>query len=195
MNSLRGFTLLETLVWITVFTTTMIAISTSVLYFYRTSDATIEQATALTSTQRGIDEIVQVIREAAYSSVGAYPIVSLATSSLTFYANIDTDSSIERVRYYLSDTTLSVGILNPVGDPASYVGTEDVSLIADNIRNVSEGFDVFTYYDTNGDEMVDLSQIDEVRFVTVTLVADLDPNRAPVITTLRSSAAMRNLIE
>jgi type II secretory pathway pseudopilin PulG len=189
----RGFTLIETLVWIAIFTASMVAITTSVIYFYRTSNYAIEEATALTSVQHGMDAMVRVIREAAYSSVGAYPVIAMASSSFTFYANTDTDSLIERVHYYLSGTNIYLGILKPTGDPASYTGTETVSLVADNIKNASSSTNLFTYYDLNGAQMTDLTKIANLRFVTINIVADIDPNRAPTDTQLRSSATLRNL--
>ncbi|HVU75731.1 MAG TPA: type II secretion system protein [Candidatus Paceibacterota bacterium] len=189
----RGITLIETIVWIAIFTAAMVAITTSVIYFYRTSNFAIQEATALASTQHGMDTMVRTIREAAYSSIGAYPVVSLATSSMTFYANTDSDSLVERVHYYLSGTNVYMGTLKPTGDPASYTGSETVSLVADNIKNASSSIDLFTYYDQNGTQMTDLTQIAQLRFVTINLVADIDPNRAPVNTQLRSSATLRNL--
>jgi type II secretory pathway pseudopilin PulG len=189
----RGFTLIETLVWIAIFTASMVAIATSVIYFYRTSNYAIEEATALTSTQHGMDAMVRVIREAAYSSVGAYPIVAMATSSFTFYANVDSDAGVEKVRYYLSGTNVYEGVVEPSGDPATYTGSETATLVADNIKNSSSSMDLFTYYDQNGAQMSDLTKIANVRFVTVNIVADIDPNRAPTNTQLRSSATLRNL--
>jgi type II secretory pathway pseudopilin PulG len=189
----RGFTLIETVVWIAIFTASMVAITTSVIYFYRTSNYAIEEATALTSVQHGMDAMVRVIREAAYSSVGAYPVISMASSSFTFYANTDTDSLVERVHYYLSGTNIYLGVLKPTGDPASYTGTETVSLVASDIKNASSSTDLFTYYDLNGAQMSDLTKIADLRFVTINITADIDPNRAPTNTQLRSSATLRNL--
>jgi type II secretory pathway pseudopilin PulG len=189
----RGFTLIETLVWIAIFTASMVAITTSVIYFYRTSNYAIEEATALTSVQHGMDAMVRVIREAAYSSVGAYPVIAMASSSLTFYANTDSDALVERVHYYLSGTNIYMGTLKPTGDPASYTGTETVSTVASNIKNASSSTDLFTYYDLNGAQMSDLTKIADLRFVTINIVADIDPNRAPTNTQLRSSATLRNL--
>ena len=189
----RGFTLIETLVWIAIFTASMIAITTSVVYFYRTSNFAIQEATALTSTQHGMDQMVRTIREATYSSVGAYPIVAMATSSFTFYANIDTDSGVERVHYYLSGTDMYKGVVEPAGDPATYSGSETATVIADNIKNTSSSVNLFTYYNSTGAQMSDLTKLADLRFVTINIVADIDPNRAPVVTQLRSSATLRNL--
>lgn len=172
----------------------MLAVSSSVLYFYRTSSYAIQEATAITSTQHGIDAMVRTIREAGYSSVGAYPVVSIATSSLTFYANIDSDVPVEQVHYYVSGTTLYLGIVEPTGNPAVYSGAEATSTVSENIKNIDQGVDLFTYYGTSGAQVTDYARVADVRFVTLNLVADIDPNRAPTLVTLRSSTALRNLI-
>ncbi len=189
-----GVTLLETIVWISIFIAIMMAISQSVLYFYRTSNYAIQEATAISSAQRGIDSMVRTIREAAYSNVGAYPVVSMATSTFTFYANTDSDVLVEKVQYYISGTTLYLAITKPTGDPAVYTGAAATSTISDNVKNVSQSVNLFTYYDKNGAQVTDYTKIADVRFVTLNLVTDIDPNRAPTLTTLRSSAALRNLI-
>jgi Tfp pilus assembly protein PilV len=188
-----GVTFIETLVWIVLFTLIMLAITQSVLYFYRTSNYAIQEAGAVSSAQRGIDSMVRIIREAAYSNTGAYPIISMATSSFIFYANTDADSAIEKVHYYISGTNLYIGTIQPTGDPAVYTGAEAAILLSDNVKNISQNINLFTYYDQNGAQISDYTQIAGVRFVTLNLVADIDPNRAPTLITLRSSAAMRNL--
>lgn len=191
----RGVTLLETMVWIAIFTATMLAVSSSVLYFYRTSNYAIQEATAVTSAQRGVDSMVRTIREAAFSSIGAYPIIAMATSSFTFYANTDTDSGIEQVRLYISGNTVMEGIIQPTGDPAVYTGAEVATQLADNVKNNEQGVTMFTYYDQTGAQITNLSQIASLRFVTIDLVTDIDPNRTPTITTIRSSTALRNLVQ
>src|SRR3989344_4377687 len=190
----RGATFIETLVWIVLFTLVMLAITQSVLYFYRTSGYVMQEATAVSSVQRGIDAMVRVIRESAYSDIGAYPVVSMATSSLIVYANTDTDAAVEKERYYISGTTLYLGVVNPTGDPAVYTGAEATTTLSDNIKNISQNVNLFTYYDQNGTHLSDFTKVGDVRFVTLNLVADIDPNRAPALITLRSSAALRNLI-
>jgi len=189
-----GMTLIETVVWIALFTAAMMTIVTSVIYFYRTSDFAIEEATATVSAQKGMDLMVRTIREASYASNGAYPVVSIATSSFTFYSDIDTDPAIERVHYYLSGDSLIEGVADPAGDPPSYPGTESTSSVADDVRNNEQALNLFTYYDANGNQITDMSQFGNVRFVTLNIVVDVDPNRTPTTTQLRSSAALRNLI-
>lgn len=190
-----GMTLIESVVWVMVFAAAMIALTSSVLYFYRTSNYAIQQASAVSSAQRGIDLMIRTIREASYAANGSYPIISLAQNDLKFYANIDsTVLSTQKVHYYLSGTSLIKGVIYASGDPPVYSGAEATSTLSDNVRNIAQATNLFAYYDKNGALMTDLTKIGDVRFVTATLLVDVDPNRSPAPLTLRSSAAMRNLI-
>lgn len=189
----NGMTLVETVVWVAVTVAALLSIITSVQYFYRTNTYAVEQASAVSSAQRGVEAMVKTIREAAYSSNGAYPIVSLATSSIIFYADIDDDPFIERLRYFIDGDTLKQGIIDPSGDPPVYTNPEILSTISDSVRNNTQAVQAFRYYNLNGTLMTDLTDITEVRFVEVTLVVNINPNRLPNQFTLRSTAALRNL--
>lgn len=188
-----GMTLIETVVWISITLSAMLAITTSVQYFYRTNSYAVEQASAITSAQRGIESVVKTIREAAYASDGAYPIISLATSSMSFYADIDDDPFIERLRFFIQDGALYRGLIDPTGDPPVYTNPETISQLSEYVRNVEQATDVFRYYDLNGNLMTNLSDITELRFVETTVIVNINPNRMPNQFTLRSTAALRNL--
>jgi hypothetical protein len=194
-RSTAGMTLLEAVVWIGVFLAVMSAIVSAILYFYRSSDYAIDQASAVISAERGVEEMVQTIRYATYAGNGAYPIVSLDEHSLLFYADIDSDVGVEKVRYYVSGTSLMKGVVEPSGDPIVYTGSETSSLVSEHVRNqdASVGTTTFLYYDEDGDEVTDYARIGDVRFVTATVLVDVDPQRSPTPLTLRSSAALRNL--
>jgi type II secretory pathway pseudopilin PulG len=189
----KGMTLIETVVWVAVTTSAMLAIVTSVQYFYRTNNYTVEQASAVTSAQRGIESMVKTMREAAYASTGAYPIIAISTSSVAFYADIDSDPFVEQLRFFVDSNTLKRGVVDPVGDPPVYPNTEVISTLSDNIRNIEQGVSAFRYYDVNGNLMTDLSDIAEVRFIEATVVVNINPSRMPNQFTLRSTAALRNL--
>lgn len=187
-------TLLETIIWVALFVSAMFAIMSSVLYFYRTNNYALQQATAVASAQHGMDTVVKTLRETAYSSVGAYPIVSMSANDLVFYSNIDSDPYIEKVHFYVSSTTLYEGIVDPSGDPPSYAGAETVYDISDYIHNLDQAVTTFTYYDANGAKITDMTKVANVRFVTIDLVVNVDPNKLPNQLTLQSSTALRNLI-
>jgi len=134
------------------------------------------------------------VREASYSSNGAYPILSIGPNDFTFYSDVDADALIEEVHYYISGTQLIEGIINPTGDPPSYANPEVTSTVSQYVQNVVQGTPLFTYFDKNGNQITDYTKIGDVRFVTMNLLVDVDPLRTPTVITLRSSAALRNLV-
>jgi type II secretory pathway pseudopilin PulG len=166
----RGITLLETLVWVSIASMAMLAITTSVQYFYRTNTYAVEQSAAVTSGQRGVDNMIKTMREAAYSSTGAWPIISMSDTSFAFYADIDDDPFIEQIRFSLEGNDLVRGIIDPSGDPPVYTNPEVTSVISDKVRNTEQAVPVFRYYDLEGTLMTDLSKIAEVRFIEATVL-------------------------
>jgi len=186
-------TLIEAIVWISITTVTMGAIVLSVISFYRANTYTLEQAQAVSAARRSFETVVATIREASFASDGAYPVVSMATSSFAFYADIDDDPLIERVRYTITNTTMEKRVLDPTGDPPTYSGTETMSVVTNHIRNEEQGVDGFTYYDKEGSQITDLTDISALRFVRLTTVVNVSPDRLPNELTMRSSATLRNL--
>lgn len=193
-NSANGFTVIETLVVIGVFTLIMVAISSSILYFYKSNTVTLEQAYAINSARKGIEFMTRDIREMIYSDEGAYPIISIDANSFYFYSDIDRDDSVERVRYFLDGTDLKKGLTEASGDPPEYLdANESISVISDSVRNIEQGISVFKYFDPQAAEITDYSNINDVAFVKINLVVNVNPGRMPDEFTLRSSATLRNL--
>ena len=190
----RGFTGIETLVWISIFVSAMLAVTSSILYFYRTNSFIIQEADAISSSERGVEVMIGAIREAAYASNGAYPIISMAANDFVFYSDVDSDPAIERVHYFISGTELRQGIVQPTGDPPVYTSAEVVNTLSTNVRNITQGVSTFTYYDMNGALMSNLTLIGSLRFVTANVVVDTDLNKPPTPLTIRSSAGLRNLV-
>ena len=186
----RAMTLIEVTVGISVLIMVLLALTTTLQYFYRTNTYAIGQSSAVTSAQRGMEKVIRTIRESAYSSQGAFPIVSIAPNDFVFYADVDSDPLIERIHYSVSGTSLIEGIVDATGDPPAYTGAEVTTTISDNVRNLNQNVPTFLYYDANG---IATSDYAKVRFVNISIVVDIDPNKLPNQLTLRSSAGLRNL--
>ena len=189
----RGMTMIEVIVWVSVLAMVLLALTTSLLYFYRVNKYAIEQASAVLSAQHGVEKVIRTIREAAYSSQGAFPVVSIGANDFVFYSDTDADSLIEKVHYYVSGTGLMEGITNAIGDPPVYTSPEVLSTISDYVRNLDQGVATFRYYDVSGAEITNYTQWEKVRFVKVSIAVNVDPNKLPSQLILNSSAAMRNL--
>lgn len=189
----NGMTFIEVLVWISVFLAAMWAIVGSILSFYRANTYTLEQAQAVSEARRSIEKVVGTMREATYSNEGAYPIISIADNSISFYADIDADPVAERVRYFIEGNELKQGVIDPIGDPPNYAVAETVTIVAYFIRNISQGVTAFRYYDAAGAQIADMNDITDVRFVRIDTVVNVSPDKLPNELTMRSSATFRNL--
>ena len=189
----RAFTLIETVVVIAITALIFVTLGVLLSYFYKTNAYALEQSTAIGQARRGVEDAMLYLREASYGNDGAYPIKSAATSSVTFYANTNNDSIIERVTYVLINKVLYRLIATPTGNPPSYDGAiVATTTIATPVTN-NEATPVFRYFDKNGAELsapVDISEISSVR---TTVVVDVNVNRAPVAFTLSGGATLRNL--
>lgn len=138
------------------------------------------------------------MRSMSPSSGGAYPIESASTSSIAFFNDIDDDGNKERIRYFLSGTTMQRGVIKPTGNPFVYNTTsETFSTLMSNVRNTSTS-SVFTYYNTyyDGSATTSLSlpiPISNVRLVVVNVILDADPSRPFVPLYATTQVSLRNL--
>ena len=147
--------------------------------------------------QNVMRSIIPELRKASISSLGAFPIISVATSSISFFSDIDDDPLIEQVRYYKQGTTLVKGVINPAGSPLTYnPASEILTTVATEIAN-STSTPIFEYYDTNYDgTSAPLSSpinLISVRLIKVTVYIDNNPNKLPVPLIFTSQVTLRNL--
>jgi prepilin-type N-terminal cleavage/methylation domain-containing protein len=190
----KGFTLVETLVAISIFTILILATCFSIVYLYRVSAFDIQQAQAIDSARRGVDIMVREIREATYADTGAYLIESAQNQSFIFYSDIDWDQNIERIRYFLDGKILKKGETEATGTPRMYDSkNEKISILSEYVQNGSQP--IFSYFDKNNNQLTDLSKVGDITLVKVNLIINVDPKRPPSDFTLISNAQIRNLKE
>jgi len=189
----RGFTLIETLVTIAVFTIVMTAMTFAIQYFYRTNAYVFEQTMAVENARTGVIDAMRDLREATYGVNGAYPVVSATPTGVVFYVDINGEGVIDKVRYYLSGTTLYRGVTVPAGDPLSYLDQPETTYtIATYVRQTT--IPIFRYYDSNGNELAIPINIADIASVNTTITVNLNPLRAPDNFTLSAGATLRNLL-
>lgn len=176
-----------------IFTMTMIAVTSSILYFYRSNTYSVEQVSAIFSGRKGIENFTRDIREATYAEDGAYPIAAIGTSTVTFYADVDEQSDVERVRYFLDAGNLKRGVVKASGSPLAYTGAESISIMSEYVRNLEKGVNMFSYQTATGTAITSTTTTQQVRFVLISLIVNVNPNRLPEEFLLRGSASLRNL--
>ncbi len=192
-HSNRAFTLVETIVFVSILALVGVTLSMLIVYVYRTNSYVLQESTAVQSAQRGLQIALQNVREASYGDDGSYPIAAAGTSTMTFYADTNSDGTVEKIRLYLSKGTLYEGVTKSTGNPPSYAGQqESTSTIATYVRNTNS-LPVFQYSDVDGNTLSGTIDVSQVASIVATLKIDVDPNRSPTPYTLVGSATLRNL--
>ncbi len=193
---MRGFTLTETIVVVALTVLVGGALLSAIRYFYVNNAYVFEATAAVDQARRGLTTTLHDIREASYADDGAYPISAAATSSVTFYSDVDSDGGIERITIWSYQDTLYKVVTSAAGNPPSYTGQASAtSTIATILRNATST-PLFLYYDSAGVQLATTSpDILEIRSIKAHIEIDLNPNRAPQIFTLESTATLRNLKE
>ena len=193
----KGFTLVETLIALFIFSLATIVVGNFArdIFFYNSiaqSELEVEY-----SGRKILNPIISEIRSATLSSVGGYPVESVATSSLVFFSNLDSDDKKERVRYFLQGTNLKKGVIKPTGivNLVYNSANEVVTTVVSDVRNGTTP--IFSFYDTNytgsSTPLTYPINIPTVRFVKISLVLDRDPNRLPNPVTVTTQVSIRNL--
>ena len=164
-----------------------------ITYFYRSNAYLLEATSAVESASRGVKDSLELLRGASYGEDGSYPLLTAATSTVTFYANGDEDASVERIRLYIADTVLYRSVVNAAGNPPSYSGQPEVtSVIATWVKNEAS-VPAFRYFDDDGVELTGTVNIAAVRTIRTRFDVDINPQRAPNILTIEGAATLRNL--
>jgi len=187
---------MEVLVSIFILTLIGLAVSSFAKDIFSLNRITSDSLTAQDETRRALKTMSAEIRTASPSSLGAYALAQSATSSFTFYSNIDGDSFKERVRYFLDGTTLKKGVIKPIGTPLTYSpANEVISELIPGVANATTS--IFSYYDKNYDgttqALIEPIDIATVRLVKITIVVDKDPQTPPSPMTLTTQISIRNL--
>jgi len=190
-----GFSLVELMIVVAITSIIM----TALVRFMSTSDLlqrrTWVQGQANEIARLTLRRMSSALREVRYSVTGAYPLVTMEPQRIIFYADIDADEMVERVRYELAGEQLIHGVTEPSGTPSDYdVSMEKSTAVASYIRNGTEP--IFTYY--TGDYPADqtaLSPVDltAVKYIQFRLLIDIDPSQEPPATEVISQVQLRNL--
>ncbi len=195
-HSYHGFSALETLVAVGITGLIVVAVGTFQGNIFGLNTSLSNQLTGQNEARRVLEEITQGLRVATVAGNGSFPLDTVTATTLTYYANNDSDAGIERVRYFLSGTNLQRGVIQPSGNPVIYnPASEVVTTIMEGVANGA--VPVFTYYDAtyagSGAALTQPVSAVAVRYVHVTLVIDKDINRPPASFRMEGGVSIRNL--
>jgi prepilin-type N-terminal cleavage/methylation domain-containing protein len=196
----NGFTLVELIVSMGIISFLMIAVITFQVSFLRNTATVQSGLIAQQQVRKTFSIFVQEVRTAGPSASSAFAIAEAGTSTFTFYSNIDADSDIERVKYFLgtsttvSRTELYKQVINPAGGVYANANQE----LATMVQNIAPTTTpLFTYYDSSyagtTTPLVQPVTTTAVRLIRVALPVDPNSARSPVFQTYTTQVSVRNL--
>jgi len=195
-NLKKGMTLVELIVVVALFTLLSLAITNSIDSFYKFNAYTIAQSYQVSEARRGFQILIRDIREMTYADDGAFPLIARASTTISFYSDIDRDDSVELIEYELASTTLYKYIYDAAGSPPVYnTSPSETIVISRYVQNDLQDIEIFSYFNENGMSATSTTLVTDIRYVGVNLIINIDPVRDPGEFSLRSSASLRNLIE
>ncbi len=196
VHNRAGLSLIETIVWMAIFTSVSFLITSVFITSLRSQHVVWDQLNAQSDGRRTINQFIKDVRKAEESSLGAFPISLVTSTEFIFYANIDDDTTRERVRYVLQNNLLYRGIIEPSGSPLSYAQPETMTILARDIVN-TEVTPLFSYYDEQfTGTSTPLSfpiTLSDVRMVRIQLQIERDLNQSPVPFSVEGLVHIRNL--
>jgi len=195
-----GYTLLEIIFAISIFTLAITMVTTYVISGYKVNRFAEEQNEAMEHARKGIETMVEEVREAAPAENGDFPIAQADDQSFIFYSDIDVDQETEKVRYSLDGTDLKKGVTQPSGFPATYLSENEVTTVLSMyVRNDTDP--IFYYYDSSwagidtNDHLTTPVSPNNVGVIRLNLEININPIIAPQPFILESFVQVRNLKE
>lgn len=173
-NNNFGFTLIETMVTIAIFTILSLGSSVvikDIVINSRQGNFSLENADKARFTAFNF---INEIRSASVGIDGSYPITQAGTNQIIFYSSYGNNNGlVNKIRYFISEDKLMKGVIEPSGDPLSYIASEEKMItVANDIKN--DDIPLFYYYDTDYDGNASpLNQpvnINSIRYVKINMI-------------------------
>jgi prepilin-type N-terminal cleavage/methylation domain-containing protein len=195
---LTGFTLIEVIVTIAIFTIISMGVIALISELFSNSQ---RQSSLLVGSDQARKIgfwLVTELRNACMGVDGSYSVGTASDQAITFYSDNDNDGSVEKIRYYIQNQKLFKGTTEPQGSVYNPAQEKNVAVL-DDLANGNLGQPIFYYFDGTHDGTTDnhLTQpinVTQVKFVKVNLIVYKKGGFVNTSTyTVTAGAAIRNL--
>lgn len=195
----KGFTLLEILFAFGIFFIVIFGIFALFNTSSKANKDVWEGGKVQSEASKVVQNFIDELRTANYSTIGGYPIAYATSTEIVFYANIDADSLIERVRYFVQNDALKKGVTKPTGTLLyTYnTSTEQTSDLVHNLKTPIET--VFYYYGDsfNGANITSTMPypiiLPDVKVVGIKLKIKQNSSPNAAVFEIQTKAQLRNL--
>jgi type II secretory pathway pseudopilin PulG len=192
----KGFTLIETMISLSIFILIMLLIWGWQKDVFSINTLLTKRITTQDNLRKTLKNFIAEVRAGQLSANGASIIERANKNEFIFFSDLDYDQSVERIRYFLSNHKLKKGIIEPTGQPPVYNSdNENILELVSYVINTND--EVFFYYDKNYDgtspALVQPVNIPDIRLIQITVTVNENPDRPPESITETSQTSIRNL--
>lgn len=193
----KGFTLPELLISIFIISILTLTVSVFQRDVFSLNFMLQGSLNAQIDARHVVKVMINELRRAEPSALGAYPIAAASSTAITFYSDVNGDGTTERVRYFVSGNSVRRGIVVPTGNPLAYNdASETLTTIVSGFVS-SSTLPLFQYYPSTytgtTTPLTSPVNIPSVRLVKVTVIIDKDLNKSPTKIIVTSQVNLRNL--
>lgn len=194
----RGFTLVETIVTIAIFSILAIGVNALFTHIFSGSRDRLNSIDQIDQSRLAITKFLNEIRVASLGADGSYPIGLANDSEIIFYSRYGQNSdAVAKIRYFVATSTLYKSLTTPTENPATYpASNEKIYTVQKNLA--SSTAKIFYYYDGDYDgSTAPLSQpvnVNDIKFVRIELnILKMDSRNATTTFQVGAGASIRNL--
>ncbi|MEN9649202.1 MAG: hypothetical protein RL094_169 [Candidatus Parcubacteria bacterium] len=195
-----GYTLVETVVTIGIFSIIMLGATTMLREIFVTSTQQTKAINGVDQARLVVFNFSNELRNSTTANNGAAALNDASSSQIILYTTFGSNSSttVRRVRYYLSGTSLFKGIITPSGNPLTYnSASETVSTVLTDVSNGTSTPIFYYYADTYAGTTSALTQpvnITQVKFAKMNLLVKVQNIRTATTTyTIQAGGTLRSL--
>jgi Tfp pilus assembly protein PilV len=196
-NDMRGMTLVEVLITLGIFVAIMFVVATFEYNVITYPKIVSGSLTTAQDAQVLLKTMLKEIRSMGPGADGSYPLVTASTSKISFFDDADNNGSMEEITYYMANSSIYRGVVQPSGSPATYNMNSQINkMILTNVRN-TPSTPIFQYFNGNysgtSSPLTQPVTTTDVRLIRIDLSLDVDVNKLPVPTTYTVQTSLRNL--
>ncbi len=198
MKAMRqaGFTLIQVIVSIAVFTVLLLAMNRLFISIYKEQRVSVGMLERTNNANRVLAIMGEEIRPANRSKAGDYLLSIAKPYELVFFSDIDADSEMEKVAYFLDGIELKKTVTEP-GTSPYYAGAGTTTVSSSQVVNGATP--IFTYYDASymgtGSALVPPIFPMDVRVVGIHLELDNPDSMSAYNLTVDTKVRLRNVGE
>jgi len=172
--NLKGFTIIELIISISIFAVLIFVVLGLFLNVFSQPEQNMIAIDTIDQARIVASGFTNEIRNAAVGNDGSYPVNQASNSEIIFYSNYGSSgTAVNRIRYYFSNNNLYRGVVAPAGSPLAYnLASETVTTLISGLENAS--VPVFYYYNGDfngsGSQLSQPINVNEVKFVKINLI-------------------------